>query len=67
MEPQSLPGEFNLPSVRPSEVCGSVKTVPSFDRRRRVHFLRAERHDRFFGGQKAIGKVTMPLSGGVVL
>lgn len=67
MEPQSLPGEFNLPSVRPSGVRGSVKTVPLFDRCRRVHFLRAERHDRFFGGQKAIGKVTPALASGSVI
>lgn len=62
MEPQSLPGEFNLPSVSPSAVCGSVKTVPSFDGRRLVHFLRAERHDRFSSGQKAAGKVTTVLA-----
>ena len=36
---------------------GSVKTAPLLGSGRRAHFLRAERHDRFRGGQKPSGKV----------
>ena len=58
MDPQSRPGEFNLPLGLRTLGQGSVKTRLAFGSRRRVHFPRVERHDRFRSGHKPAGKVT---------
>ena len=65
MDPQSRPGEFNLPCLVRRTVVQWDAQAPalSFGRRRRVHFPRVERHDRFWGGQKPAEKVTRPALG----
>ena len=54
VDPQSLLGEFNLPDV--GARCRGSRIDPArrraFCHRRRVHFPRVERHDRFSGRQK---------------
>ena len=56
VDPQSLLGEFNLPYG--GARCRGSRKDPArcraFGRRRRVHFPRVERHDRFSGCQKPL-------------
>ena len=65
--PQSLPVGFNL-----SAASVGASSHPQGARRgrarcgRRVHFRRAERHDRFVGGQKPPGKVAGSARFGVI-
>ena len=62
VDPQSRPGEFNSLPSRRAVRSGSVRTRRAADGRRRgVHFLRVERHDRFAGGEKPERKVTCVL------
>ena len=53
MDPQSRPAEFSSDGARPQSGRGSQDPPGSGTSVGRVHFPRAERHDRFSGGQKA--------------
>ena len=62
VDPQSRPGEFNSLLSRRAGASGIREdSACCHGRRRGVHFLRVERHDRFAGGEKPGRKVTCAL------
>ena len=57
MGPQSRPVEFNFATVGGPGVRIRKDRASVFSLRRRAHFPRGERHDRFSGGHKLLDKV----------
>ncbi len=62
MGPQSRPVVFNS-SFAGSRGCSDLRTDPVGGRRRRAHFPRGERHDRFSGRHKPPWKVACLFGG----